>query len=201
MEEELLRGSVMANDRREVVRRLREVELAGGSHQMLAAIGAAVLPTHHGWTSGACRALRDRLVELVEDGEGASLSERNLAYSLGYEEGRETMKADMKDMIERSFMAVPLDADGQPIHVGDVMDTAHGVEEVEGILPKRFLVLRDGDWLTVHAGTCRHHQPDSWERIVRDAIGASEDAVLGDGSYAQAVESLVARCRALAGES
>ena len=186
------------DESREIVERLRGLELAGGSHQMLAAIGAAVLPTHHGWTSGACRALRDRLVELVEDGGGASLSERNLAYDLGYDAGyasADDWLAQNEDaMAEHGWMRLSLDADGQPIHVGDMMDTAHGVEEVEGILPKRFLVLRDGDWLTVHAGTCRHHQPDTWERVERDAR-ATETWTSPE------VERIIARCKALAGES
>lgn len=90
---------------------------------------------------------------------------------------------------ESHYMMLPKDMDGKPIHMFDLMDTEHGVETVEGILSDRFLVLRNGSWLTVEAATHRHHVPDTWERIIMDAVcGGDED-------------ELVARCKALAGES
>lgn len=94
---------------------------------------------------------------------------------------------------ESHYMLLPKDMDGKPIHMFDLMDTEHGVETVEGILSDRFLVLRNGSWLTVEAATHRHHVPDTWERIVEDALSMPIHSQYD-------VERLVARCKALAGE-
>ena len=99
---------------------------------------------------------------------------------------------------ESHYMMLPKDADGEPIHLFDLMETERGVEVVEGILPDRFLVLRDGCWLTVEAATHRHHTPDSWERIIEDAVN-----VHGNGfnpCWTDERDALVARCKALAGD-
>lgn len=91
------------------------------------------------------------------------------------------------------LMELPRDADGKPIHVGDVIVTINGYEDVvEGILPDRVLVLRDGEWFTVRADWCYRHVHDTWERIIEDAKGRYSDADTA---------ALVARCRALAGEA
>lgn len=178
------------DESKEIVERLRGLELVGGSHQMLAAIGAAVLPTHHGWTSGACRALRDRLVELVEDdayGRG---------YAAGYATGADTTEADMGVMIERQYIPLPLDADGVPVRISDVMEWPDGstftvVGIGDGTL---FYVEGEGDRLAnwTGASTKFHHKPDSWERIIEDA--------LSNGScYSEFdVGRLVERCQRLA---
>jgi hypothetical protein len=96
---------------------------------------------------------------------------------------------------ESHYMLLPKDADGEPIHLFDLMETERGVETVEGILPDRFLVLRDGHWLTVEAATHRHHHADSWERIIKDAHDAGAHGKVFDLSEA------VARCKALAGDA
>lgn len=73
--------STLYYDRRHAVERLMELDLGGSSHAMLSAIGTAVCPSHHGWTAGAARELRDELCRLiwgervtwadrVEDGRG-----------------------------------------------------------------------------------------------------------------------------------
>lgn len=56
-------------ERAEACRRLHEVKLDGGSHEMLSAIARAVLPdATTGWTVGACERLRAHLVWLLGAG-------------------------------------------------------------------------------------------------------------------------------------
>ena len=175
------------DESKEIVERLRGLELVGGSHQMLAAIGAAVLPTHHGWTSGACRALRDRLVELVEDGEGYARG-----YSAGYDMGSDSKKADMEELLGDGYAALPLDADGKPVHVGDWVrdlneDEPYGVAELRLDRYGWTALSDDGDRYV--PTQCRHYKPDSIENVVRDAL---------DGRTTE--DEAVARIRAIYGE-
>ena len=67
--------SALYYDRRHAVDRLMGLDLDGGSHAMLSAIGSAVYPVHHGWTSGAARGLRDELCRLIW-GERVTWAER-----------------------------------------------------------------------------------------------------------------------------
>lgn len=95
------------------------------------------------------------------------------------------------------WVKLPVDADGVPIHVGDVMEWPDGSTfDVVGISANTlFYVERDFDdsaqWTAAH--NKRHHQPDSWERIMDDA----EKLARGDNA---AVMELVERCRRLAGD-
>jgi hypothetical protein len=103
------------------------------------------------------------------------------------------------------YTAVPLDKDNEPIHLGDLMEwpTTNETFEVVGIGDGTLFYVEDGnekaDW--TGASTKRHHEPDTWERII-------EDAIRGDGGsygcleerFDAMVPALVARCRALAGE-
>lgn len=106
---------------------------------------------------------------------------------------------------ESHYMMLPKDADGVPIHIGDVMEWCNGSFTVHE------LKLTEDGWqtwdsehgYTVHADECiRHHTPDTWERII-------EDAIRGDGGsygcleerFNATVPALVARCKALAGDA
>lgn len=100
------------------------------------------------------------------------------------------------------WVELPVDADGVPIHVGDVMEWPDGSTfDVVGISANTlFYVERDFDdsaqWTAAH--NKRHHQPDSWVRIIGDAMSFD-----GDGWYStrdDAMAELVARCKRLAGE-
>ena len=98
---------------------------------------------------------------------------------------------------ESHYVMLPKDADGVPIHVGDTVTCGRSVWQVTG------LRLTGAAWSVCctifndHGGSgtnvyppcdLRHHVPDTWERIIMDAIcGGDED-------------ELVARCKALAGE-
>lgn len=96
------------------------------------------------------------------------------------------------------WFKLPVDADGVPIHVGDVMEWPDGSTfDVVGISANTlFYVEHDFDdsaqWTAAH--NKRHHKPDSWERIMDDA----EKLARGDNA---AVMELVERCRRLAGDA
>mgnify|MGYP006874814270 CR=1 FL=1 len=87
------------------------------------------------------------------------------------------------------WVELPKDADGVPWHVGDVNEngrtittmclTAHGWH---------FSNIQNDINPSLH----RHHQPDTWERIIEDAL---------DGYHDTDFDKLVARCKALAGDA
>ena len=95
---------------------------------------------------------------------------------------------------ESHYMMLPKDADGEPVHVGDVMEwpTTGETFEVVGVGDGTLFYVEDGeeraDW--TGASTKRHHTPDSWERIIADAAATRCD-----------FDDLVARCKALAGDA
>lgn len=65
-------------------------------------------------------------------------------------------------------IGLPKDADGEYIHIGDVMTVGDGTDEVEGILRDRYLVLRDGDWMTISASWAHHYKPPTVEDVLRE---------------------------------
>jgi len=90
------------------------------------------------------------------------------------------------------LVRLPVDADGVPVRLDDVMEWPDHTDdpfEVIGI-GNGTLYYVEGDVIQwTRAETKRHYTPDTWERIIEDAImGGDEDA-------------LVARCKALAGDS
>ena len=105
----------------------------------------------------------------------------------------------------------PKDKDGEYIHIGDVMDFSKNVRNLTvlgigmaGVNDSGWGVfVREGrDYVWYNAKFLRHHQPDTWERII-------EDAIRGDGGsygcleerFNATVPPLVARCKALAGDA
>lgn len=82
---------------------------------------------------------------------------------------------DMLDAIERElaerYVELQVDADGEYIHVGDVMVSPFGnVYEVEGILPDRYLVLKGDDWLTIDAAGSHHHHAPTVEDVLDEIV-------------------------------
>lgn len=97
------------------------------------------------------------------------------------------------------WVELPVDADGVPIHVGDVMEGLHG-ENANA----KFLVLHeDGVWDVGDRGWVpsflRHHQPDSWERIIHDAIAEGFERTDVSATCEVGNDVLVERCRRVAG--
>lgn len=98
------------------------------------------------------------------------------------------------DYWESTHVELPKDADGAPVRVGDVMEWPDGQTfEVVGIGDGTLFYVEDGlaEW-TGASTKFRHHQPDTWERIIEDAL---------DGYHDTDFDKLVARCRALAGDA
>ena len=114
-----------------------------------------------------------------------------------YERVKAESIIDMTDegMAEHGWIRLPVDADGVPIRVGDLIKLPNGK-----ITAVRFITFNDAGWLINESGRLpervTHYQPDTWERIIEDANACYDDGPLWD----EARDALVARCRALAGE-
>ena len=103
---------------------------------------------------------------------------------------------------ESHYVMLPKDADGVPIHVGDVLVHVNNTNISTKPFEVRSLVWHGDSWTvcdrigpTVKHSVLRHHGPDTWERIIEDAIGLGE-CCHSDVDMAR----LVARCKALAGD-
>lgn len=103
---------------------------------------------------------------------------------------------------ESHYVMLPKDADGVPIHVGDVLVHVNNLNISTKPFEVRSLVWHGDSWTvcdrigpTVKHSVLRHHGPDTWERIIEDAIGLGE-CYHSDVDMAR----LVARCKALAGD-
>lgn len=99
-------------------------------------------------------------------------------------------------LADNGLMRLPKDADGQYVHVDDDMvDSCGGVFTVNGIGGNTLYyydeVTDTVEW--TRSTNKRHHRPDTFERIIEDA--------LRNGTYYSEcdVRRLVERCEALAG--
>lgn len=117
-------------------------------------------------------------------------------YACGAEHGiGASIEASM--IQEHGFIELPKDADGVPIRVGDVTDKGE-VTCIRDCGKGWEVVLNNLS--TFDAPSLHHHKPDTWERIIEDAIKAGfADGDPHDPDQMEASE-LVARCKALAGE-
>lgn len=108
--------------------------------------------------------------------------------------------------LSERYVALPLDADGEIIRVGDDMERgkAHGrvIALMLSKYPKKWggeinwgVQLEGEQAPTALDSFFRHHQPDTWERIIADAVGCMDYEVEEDDD----LMDLVARCKALAG--
>lgn len=96
------------------------------------------------------------------------------------------------ELAER-YAALPLDMDGKPIHIGDVMEMDGDSElyDVVGFYDLGFLAWRNGRFVPCAASLYRHHEPDTWESIIYDAMQAGRTEETID------VTPLIERCKAL----
>lgn len=104
------------------------------------------------------------------------------------------------NMARDGWVKLPVDADGVPIHVGD--ELTNGTDLPAKV---RCMVLDESGWMVstrelrgygMPPATLRHVQPDSWERIIKDA-----QEYVTDDEPLYSVSELVERCRRLAGEA
>ena len=101
------------------------------------------------------------------------------------------------DYWESTHVELPKDADGVPWHIGDVTENGQTVSAM-GLNKHGWHFV--GTVNDIDPAIHRHHHPDTWERIIEDAIDAVDD-VWADERHDALVASLVARCKALAGDA
>ena len=116
------------------------------------------------------------------------------AYASGYE---------YAEMDRDGWVELPKDADGVPIHIGDGMVYADGNTcplPVVALVPPAVFLTDDGPR---YADMCRH-APDTWERIIEDAIGEgmARQRNNDSGNFCERANPMnngdfVARCKAL----
>ena len=105
------------------------------------------------------------------------------------------------DELSDEWVKLPVDADGVPIRVGDTIEIEHNgrVTTVTNINYNEY------GWQVYCAGgggfdkdtRCHHVQPDSWERIIEEAMAVGF-ASFSDESEEDCKSELVERCRRLA---
>lgn len=121
---------------------------------------------------------------------------------------------DNDALAKRGYVKLPVDADGVPIRLGDELTNGEDMPA-----KVRSMMLIEEGWmvssqprpgLTVAPNILRHVRPDTWERIIEDAISESgweqpkdyeiyyEDSKETRDRF---VAELVERCRRLAGEA
>lgn len=121
------------------------------------------------------------------------------------------------DAMLKEYVKLPVDADGVPIHMGDSIEIIGGEEgtvvAIELCEGGWNVSMRPTGWDTptlFDAESVRHVQPDTWERIIEDAISKSgwEQPKDYEIDYEDSKETrdrfvaeLVERCRRLAGEA
>ena len=128
------------------------------------------------------------------------------------ERENESLKAELDRVLgeQEDRDGWPKDADGEYIHIGDVMewvrykdDDPTIVRTVSGIGNGVFFAWSDeqGRYAQYEAHAYRHHQPDTWERIIEDARictgSAGNFTSVPSMRWTNEVDALVARCKAL----
>jgi len=117
-----------------------------------------------------------------------------------------------------AYVKLPVDADGVPFRIGDKVDSEHyedgtviGINYFKapnGVVREEITVQPNGwdvaTWRDPEEYT--HHRADTWESIIKDAIGEGMARERGnkeccEHSGALSNADLVARCRALAGDA
>ena len=102
-------------------------------------------------------------------------------------------------MEHHGWVRLPLDADGKPINIGDVMEWPDGETfEVVGIgQGTLFYVDGDGgalaDW--THASTKRHHHAPTVEDVLRELVAAYMDTPLDDSNDGEFFAEYAAKLR------
>ena len=105
---------------------------------------------------------------------------------------------EQQRFIDEYYQLLPVDADGVPIHVGDV------VEYVDGTLPKEVYAIVSPTMVMVDTGprfadSCRHHRVPTVEDLLREFALACEDAGNSRPAVMRLAEEYAAKLR-LAGD-
>lgn len=97
-------------------------------------------------------------------------------HAIGYVDDR-----DSETMAENGWVRLPKDADGEYIHVGDVMAYADNTKpmEVVALVPPAVFLTEDGPR---YADMCRHYHAPTVEDVLRELVEAYMDTPLYDCS-------------------
>lgn len=170
----------MNNSIKETIERLNSLEVLPTASDVASAfMGKTVC------TFGDVKEFRDALVDILSQCDPDEWSDEFLA--------------------DNGLMRLPVDADGQYVHIDDEMVDICGDTFTVDAIGSHTLFYYDEDTDTVEwtrATNKRHHNPDTWEKII-------EDAIRGDGGsygcleerFNAMVPALVKRCEVLAGGS
>ena len=130
-------------------------------------------------------------------------------YAEHVERENESLKAELDRVLseqDNGAILPLLDMNDEPIHIGDVMQMGNDPElrEVVGFYDGGFLAWLNGRFVPCAANLYRHHEPDTWERIIEDAIGEgmARQRNNDSGNFCERANpmnngDLVARCKAL----
>ena len=230
-------------ERERIIERLRAVDLGGGSHESLSAIAKAIYEPVGGWTIGACEQLRQTLVRLLGEADTAPSGGRITAelrkYALGWDE-RNRVRRELTAIADRidaehesacaeaygngvesvalpdmsAYVKLPVDADGEPIHMGDLVTVPwkDKVYEVAGFSCSKQLCSDIRTiWIDVYspekkhniplcgAGSCRHYHAPTVEDVLEELLREydRDDSELTNGEI---IERFAAKLR-LAGDA
>jgi hypothetical protein len=133
----------------ETIEKLKSLALDGDSHGNLSSICSVLYKPEFGWTIGACSSLREMLIDWLELFDPSEWSNEYLA--------------------EQGLMRLPVDADGEPIHVGDMMRWTDGAAfNVVGVGNGVFFYNDcDGAWCTSASDKTHYHKP-TVEDVLRE---------------------------------
>ena len=150
------------------------------------------------------KAERDRaLAELdkaLGEREDAMLSERNIGYNAGYDEGfasaDDWLAQHEGAMAEHGWARLPRDADGEVIHVGDVMDSKVDYLFDGKPFEVRALVLCEDGWEVADGRFGNRYEPDSLRHhhapTVEDVLREMADRCYADEDEPRDRDAIVA---------
>lgn len=115
-------------------------------------------------------------------------------YNVCHKELMEGHPVIVADLEKAGFVKLPVDADGVPWYIGDVTENGQTIEAM-GLNRHGWHFV--GTVNEIDPAIHRHHHPDTWERIIEDATALGAQM----GRRTTQVDDLVARCKALAGDT
>lgn len=146
--------------------------------------------------------LRDAL-EHSNDYDAGYKAGHTVGFDEGFASADDWLAEHEGAMEDHGWIKLPLDADGEPIHIGDwivnqdIPDVSNQEQKVAAITPASVYWWSEGRCHWRYSHLVRHYRPDTFESIIEDAFYAGESGELNHGSYEQTFTTLVARCKAL----
>lgn len=143
------------------------------------------------WTAEHLTAIADRI-------DAEHERECKEQYACGVEHGIGA-SIDASMIQTHGYVELPKDADGVPWHIGDRTESGQTVEAMS-LNRKGWCFI--GTVNEIDPSIHRHYQPDTWEKIIEDAMHCDQLLEEYDpDASADVLNTLVARCKALAGDA